>query len=62
MLKPKGEYRVHASIAENKDILLAIVPPNRNAQIHVLRNLLTGAQKTMKAIQAPPQLTPSTSS
>ena len=33
MFEPKGEYRVCALTADNKDILLAIAPLNRNAPI-----------------------------
>ena len=36
--KPKGEYRVHVSIVESKDTLLAIVPPSRNAPICIWLN------------------------
>ena len=53
MLEPNKGYRVHVSIVENKDILLAIAPPNRNVPIHTPHNSSTGVQKTMKATPAP---------
>ena len=34
MSEPKGEYRVHASIAENKATLFMIAPQNRSAPTH----------------------------
>ena len=55
MLEPNEEYRVHVSIAESKDISLAIAPPNRNVPIRALHNSLTGVQKTTKATPAPQQ-------
>ena len=59
-LRPREGYRVHVSISENKDIFLAIAPLNRNTPIHAQHNLSIGAQKTTKAMQAPPQWNPST--
>ena len=53
MLEFREEYRVRALIVGSKDTLLTIVPPNRNAPTHALLNLLTGAQKTMRATLAP---------
>ena len=38
ILELREEYRVCASIVENKDTSLAIVPPNRNVPVHILLN------------------------
>ena len=55
MLESNEGYRVCASIVENKGILLAIAPLNRNAPIHAPHNSLTGVQKITKATPAPLQ-------
>ena len=52
-------YRVCVSIAENKDTSLTIAPPDKNTPTHAQPNLLTGAQKIMKATQEQPPSIPS---
>ena len=46
MLKLKEGYRVHVSIVGSKDILLAIVLPNRSMPTHTPHNSSTGTPKT----------------